>query len=180
MVSTNGGGKISRFFKTRLSIRNSFSTFTFTLNLGRPLTDHLIFLYRKNMMDQVDTKYILLAAVSVILSISTWAKYRGFEYIMKNYRWMFVCLFLLPISVVYDLALYLRHWVIYKSKSAPKKHGNKVKYVQEQVIFWFHYHYSSEKLIKMSLIAFDCKTSCYKPLTYGNRTTRTKDNSDHF
>jgi hypothetical protein len=40
------------------------------------------------MMDQVDTKYILLAAVSVILSISTWAKYRGFEYIMKNYRWI--------------------------------------------------------------------------------------------
>lgn len=86
------------------------------------------------MIDQVDTEYILLAAFSAILSLCTWAKYRGFEYIIKNYRWVFVCLFLLPISVVYDLAMYLRNWIIFKLNSAPKKHGSKVKYVQEQVI----------------------------------------------
>jgi len=87
------------------------------------------------MIDQIDTEYILFAAVSAILSLCTWAKYRGFEYIIKNYRWVFVCLLLLPISVVYDLAMYLRNWVIFKLNSAPKKHGDKVKYVQEQVIF---------------------------------------------
>lgn len=90
------------------------------------------------MIEQVDKEYILLAAVSAILSLGTWAKYRGFEYIIKNYRWLFVCLFLLPISVVYDLAMYLRNWIkfLFKLNSAPKKHGNKVKYVQEQVKRW--------------------------------------------
>lgn len=69
----------------------------------------------------------------VVLSLLSWAKYRGLEYIIKNYRWVFVCLFLLPLSVVYDVVMYVRNWIVFKLNSAPKQHGNKVKKVQAQV-----------------------------------------------
>lgn len=53
-----------------------------------------------------------------------------------NYRWVFVCLFLLPISVVYDVFMYIRTWLIFKLNSAPKQHDKKVQYVQQQVKAW--------------------------------------------
>lgn len=65
-----------------------------------------------------------------------WYRYRGLEYILLNYRWVFVCLFLLPMSVVYEIFLYLRTWIIFKLHSAPKMHDKKVKHVQDQVKAW--------------------------------------------
>ncbi|XP_050313504.1 delta(24)-sterol reductase-like [Anthonomus grandis grandis] len=58
------------------------------------------------------------------------------EYILINYRWVFVCLFLLPISFLYDLWLYFRNWIVFKLTSAPKKHDTKVKYIQKQIHQW--------------------------------------------
>nr|XP_022915592.1 delta(24)-sterol reductase-like [Onthophagus taurus] len=58
------------------------------------------------------------------------------EYILINYRWVFVCFFLLPISFVYDILFYLRNYVVFKLSSAPKNHVNKVKHVQDQVKRW--------------------------------------------
>lgn len=55
------------------------------------------------------------------------------DYILINYRWIFVCLFLLPLSFIYDLLFYVRNWIIFKLTSAPKQHANKVKHVQKQV-----------------------------------------------
>ena len=54
-------------------------------------------------------------------------------YIIINYRWVLVCFFLLPISLVYDLVYLARSWFIFKLNSAPKKHDQRVKYVQKQV-----------------------------------------------
>lgn len=56
------------------------------------------------------------------------------EHILINYRWIFV-LFLLPISFIYDLYFYIRSWYVFKVNSAPKKHHDKVRYVQKQVSY---------------------------------------------
>lgn len=55
------------------------------------------------------------------------------EYILINYRWVFVCLFLMPASLIYDTYMYFRCWLIFKMSSAPEKHDEKVKAVQRQV-----------------------------------------------
>ena len=55
------------------------------------------------------------------------------EYILINYRWIFVCLFLLPVSVVYDAVMYLRMKVVFALSSAPKQHEKRVQQVQKQV-----------------------------------------------
>lgn len=54
-------------------------------------------------------------------------------YILINYRWVFVCFFLLPISLVYDLFYLARSWIIFQLNSAPKKHDERVRRVQQQV-----------------------------------------------
>ncbi|KAJ3639800.1 hypothetical protein Zmor_003137 [Zophobas morio] len=59
-----------------------------------------------------------------------------FEYILIHYRWVFVCLFLLPASFLFDIWLYFRNWIVFKLSSAPKQHNSKVKHVQEQVRKW--------------------------------------------
>ncbi|XP_064604727.1 delta(24)-sterol reductase-like [Liolophura sinensis] len=79
--------------------------------------------------------YLVCILIPALLSIS-WAKYRGLEYILMNYRWIFVCLFLLPVSVVYDVWYYLRNYIIFKLSSAPKRHDQKVQDVQRQVRQW--------------------------------------------
>lgn len=57
-------------------------------------------------------------------------------YILINYRWVFVCFFLLPLSLIYDVYHLARSWVIFQLNSAPKKHDERVKYVQRQVNDW--------------------------------------------
>ncbi|CAH0562714.1 unnamed protein product [Brassicogethes aeneus] len=58
------------------------------------------------------------------------------EYILTHYRWIFVCLFLLPASFLFDTWMYCRNWLIFKLSSAPKQHLNKVKHVQKQIRDW--------------------------------------------
>ncbi|CAH1774871.1 unnamed protein product [Owenia fusiformis] len=65
-----------------------------------------------------------------------YGKYRGLEYILINYRWVFVCLFLLPLSVIYEVLFFLRNWITFKLNSAPKLHGKRVADVQKQVKAW--------------------------------------------
>lgn len=55
------------------------------------------------------------------------------EHILINYRWIFVCIFLLPISVVYDIWTYFRSWIVFQLNSAPLNHNEKVGTVQAQV-----------------------------------------------
>ncbi|KAG5885059.1 hypothetical protein JTB14_018289 [Gonioctena quinquepunctata] len=58
------------------------------------------------------------------------------EYILIYYRWVFVCLFLLPASFVFDIWMYIRNWLVLKLSSAPRQHNNKVKHVQNQIKEW--------------------------------------------
>lgn len=55
------------------------------------------------------------------------------EYILVHYRWIFVCLFLLPVSFFFDIWLYFRNWIVFKLNSAPQQHQLKVQNVQRQV-----------------------------------------------
>ncbi|ETV64314.1 hypothetical protein, variant 1 [Aphanomyces astaci] len=57
-------------------------------------------------------------------------------HVLINYRWVFVCFFLLPLSFVYDILYYLRNRVIFYANSAPNKHAERVRAVQEQVLKW--------------------------------------------
>lgn len=55
------------------------------------------------------------------------------EVILIDYRWIFVCLFLLPASFVYNLFFYVRNLLVFWLNSAPQQHDRKVKYIQQQV-----------------------------------------------
>lgn len=55
------------------------------------------------------------------------------EYILIHYRWVFVCLFLLPVSFFYDIWHYFRNWIVFRLNSAPQQHHLKVQNVQRQV-----------------------------------------------
>jgi len=57
----------------------------------------------------------------------------GLEYILVHYRWLVVCVGLLPVSFLFDLYMLLRAWLIFKFNSAPKKHDERVREVQRQV-----------------------------------------------
>lgn len=57
------------------------------------------------------------------------------EHVMIHYRWVFV-MFLLPLSLCYDVYMAVRSHIIFKMNSAPTKHLQKVKDVQKQVRQW--------------------------------------------
>lgn len=76
---------------------------------------------------------VYVGIIPALLSAFTWCKYRGLEYILVHYRWIFVILFLLPLSLAYDVFFYTRNWLVFKMNSAPHKHDEKVKFVQKQV-----------------------------------------------
>ena len=79
----------------------------------------------------------LTALAAPLLSFIVWLRIRGLEYVIIHYRWIFACLFLMPLSVVYDVVFFIRNWIIFKLNSAPKKHDKRVADVQSQVIFYF-------------------------------------------
>lgn len=62
-----------------------------------------------------------------------WIRVKGLDYVIVHQRWIFVCLFLLPLSVVYDVYYYVRAWIIFKMCSAPKLHDQRVRDIQRQV-----------------------------------------------
>ncbi|XP_066547768.1 delta(24)-sterol reductase [Amia ocellicauda] len=65
-----------------------------------------------------------------------WVKVKGLDYVIIHQRWIFVCLFLLPLSVVFDVYYYLRAWLIFKLCSAPRQHDQRVRDIQRQVGEW--------------------------------------------
>ncbi|XP_063795730.1 delta(24)-sterol reductase [Pseudophryne corroboree] len=79
---------------------------------------------------------VLIYLASVLVLLLLWIRAKGFEYIIVHHRWVFVCLFLLPLSVVFDVYYYLRAWLVFKMCSAPKLHDRRVKEIQDQVRRW--------------------------------------------
>ena len=64
-----------------------------------------------------------------------WTQQAVMEHIIIHYRWVFV-MFLLPISLCYDIYSAARSYIVFKLNSAPSKHVEKVKHVQKQVRKW--------------------------------------------
>ena len=89
----------------------------------------LLTLLLSTMTDYL-TPLLLLAPA---LAAFSWLRYKGLEHILIHYRWIFVILFLMPVSLVYDVYMYVRSWLIFKLNSAPHMHDEKVKEVQRQV-----------------------------------------------
>lgn len=56
------------------------------------------------------------------------------EILLVDYRWVFVCFFLLPLSFVYNLWFYVRNAIVFHMSSAPRAHDEKVRKIQKQVI----------------------------------------------
>uniref|UniRef100_A0AAR2K7Y4 Delta(24)-sterol reductase n=1 Tax=Pygocentrus nattereri TaxID=42514 RepID=A0AAR2K7Y4_PYGNA len=78
---------------------------------------------------------LLYLGVLVILFL-LWIKVKGIDYVIIHQRWIFVCLFLLPLSVIFDVYYYVRAWIIFKVCSAPKLHDQRVRDIQRQVCEW--------------------------------------------
>uniref|UniRef100_A0A673WSS8 24-dehydrocholesterol reductase n=1 Tax=Salmo trutta TaxID=8032 RepID=A0A673WSS8_SALTR len=62
-----------------------------------------------------------------------WIKVNGLDYVIVHQRWIFVCLFLLPLSVIFDVYYYMRAWLTFKMCSAPKQHDQRVRDIQRQL-----------------------------------------------
>ena len=58
------------------------------------------------------------------------------EYFLTHHRWIFVCLFLLPISAVYKIFFFARNKIVFWLASAPRLHGERVRAIQQQVRTW--------------------------------------------
>uniref|UniRef100_A0A673N5V3 Delta(24)-sterol reductase n=1 Tax=Sinocyclocheilus rhinocerous TaxID=307959 RepID=A0A673N5V3_9TELE len=78
----------------------------------------------------------LLYLGGLVILFLVWIKVKGLEYVIVHQRWIFVCLFLLPLSVIFDVYYYLRAWIIFKMCSAPKQHDQRVRDIQRQVREW--------------------------------------------
>lgn len=59
-----------------------------------------------------------------------------FEYILTHYRGIFATVFLLPISVLYNIWFTVRTKIIFFFRSAPKRHDKRVEAISEQVRQW--------------------------------------------
>ncbi|XP_043855877.1 delta(24)-sterol reductase [Dromiciops gliroides] len=65
-----------------------------------------------------------------------WIRVKGLEFVIIHQRWVFVCLFLLPLSFIFDIYYYLRAWVVFRLNSAPRQHRQRVQHIQKQVREW--------------------------------------------
>uniref|UniRef100_A0A9L0RPH1 Delta(24)-sterol reductase n=1 Tax=Equus caballus TaxID=9796 RepID=A0A9L0RPH1_HORSE len=65
-----------------------------------------------------------------------WIRVKGLEFVIIHQRWVFVCLFLLPLSLIFDIYYYVRAWVVFKLNSAPRLHEQRVRNIQKQVREW--------------------------------------------
>ncbi|XP_076873148.1 delta(24)-sterol reductase [Brachyhypopomus gauderio] len=79
---------------------------------------------------------LLLYVCVLVVLFALWIKVKGLEYVIIHQRWIFVCLFLLPLSVMFDVYYYARAWIIFRMCSAPKLHEQRVRDVQRQVREW--------------------------------------------
>ncbi|KAL4656040.1 delta(24)-sterol reductase-like [Arapaima gigas] len=78
----------------------------------------------------------VLYAGGAVALLLLWVKVKGLDYVLVHQRWVFVCLFLLPLSLLFDLYYSLRAWLIFRLCSAPRLHEQRVRDIQRQVREW--------------------------------------------
>ncbi|XP_028902296.1 delta(24)-sterol reductase [Ornithorhynchus anatinus] len=77
---------------------------------------------------------VSLAACALLFLL--WVRVKGLEFVIIHQRWVFVCLFLLPLSLIFDVYYSLRAWVVFRLNSAPRLHEQRVRDIQGQVRRW--------------------------------------------
>ncbi|XP_068599860.1 delta(24)-sterol reductase [Brachionichthys hirsutus] len=78
----------------------------------------------------------LVCLAGLLVTFLLWVKVKGLDHVIVHQRWMFVCVFLLPLSLIFDVYYYVRAWLIFKMCSAPKMHEQRVRDIQRQVREW--------------------------------------------
>lgn len=68
-----------------------------------------------------------------LLLLLLWVRHRGLEAVLVHHRWVFVCFFLMPLSILFDIYYHLRAWAVWRLHSAPRQHAQRVRHIQEQV-----------------------------------------------
>ena len=76
---------------------------------------------------------VSILAATPLFAVLLLVQFKGFEYVVVKQRWIFVCLFLLPLSAVYDVFYLIRNYLVFKLSSAPKLHQQRVSDIQAQV-----------------------------------------------
>ena len=73
---------------------------------------------------------------SPLLFIISYGYIHGPEKLLHNQRWIFVCFFLMPFSVPFELFLSFRNWLTFKWNSAPRSHRKKVEKISSDIKKW--------------------------------------------
>lgn len=113
-------------------------------------------LYR--LLIRADTMGPLLYLGGLVVFFLLWIRVKGLDYVIVHQRWIFVCLFLLPLSVIFDVYYYVRAWLIFKMCSAPKLHDQRVRDIQRQVSWLLRHHLITTCLHKTGVLpsSFGC------------------------
>lgn len=82
---------------------------------------------------RADTMEPAVSLAVCALLFLLWVRVKGLEFVLIHQRWVFVCLFLLPLSLIFDIYYYVRAWVVFKLSSAPRLHEQRVRDIQKQV-----------------------------------------------
>ncbi|XP_064114469.1 delta(24)-sterol reductase-like isoform X2 [Macrobrachium nipponense] len=61
---------------------------------------------------------------------------RQFARWMEDHRGLIIVLVVLPLSLIFDYFMKLRHWVFRKFVSAPEKHDERVQAIQNKIMKW--------------------------------------------
>ena len=57
----------------------------------------------------------------------------AFERLLVDYRWLFVLVFLIPLSLLFNLYLHVRQAIVHYLMSAPHRHAEKVARIRDEV-----------------------------------------------
>ncbi|KAI3383727.1 hypothetical protein SNEBB_005565 [Seison nebaliae] len=83
---------------------------------------------------------LLIVLIQFLVGICTFLCYIyyrfGVEHLLLHYRWIFVCIFLLPLSFLFDVYTWVRESILLYVYSAPRAHKERVEYVRRQVLDW--------------------------------------------
>uniref|UniRef100_A0A2K5R8V5 Delta(24)-sterol reductase n=1 Tax=Cebus imitator TaxID=2715852 RepID=A0A2K5R8V5_CEBIM len=71
-----------------------------------------------------------------VLPFLLWVCVKGLEFVLIHQRWVFMCLFLLLLSLIFGIYYYGRSWVVFKLNSMPRLHEEHVRDIQKQMREW--------------------------------------------